>query len=79
MNDNKLLQHIYQHVLRDHANSDSRALAIELRMTEPTIDKALRKKGSAEYALLFEQLLALCIDRKISVDSILQSYTGENG
>ena len=79
MNDNKLLQHIYQHVLREHANSDSRTLAIELRMTEPTIDKALRKKGSAEYALLFEQLLALCIDRKISVDSILHSYTGENG
>ena len=79
MNDNKLLQHIYQHVLREHANSDARTLAIELRMTEPTIDKALRKKGSAGYALLFEQLLALCIDRKISVDSILQSYTGENG
>ena len=78
MNDNKLLQHIYQHVLKEHANSDSRTLAIELRMTEQTIDKALRKKGSVEYALLFEQLLALCIDRKISVDSILRSYAGDN-
>ena len=63
MNDNKLLQHIYQHVLREHANSDSRTLAIELRMTEPTIDKALRKKGSAEYALLFEQLRCASIGR----------------
>jgi len=49
MNHNGLLQWIYTHILDEQMNSDPRQLALELRMTEKTIDSALHKEGSAEY------------------------------
>ena len=57
MNHNGLLQWIYAHILDEQMNSDPRQLALELRMTEKTIDSALHKEGSAEYTLLFEQTI----------------------
>ena len=74
MEHNSLLQWIYAHILDEHMNSDPKQLAIELRMTERTIDIALHKEGSAEYTLLFEQLLTLCDEKKISIDGILRHY-----
>ena len=78
MNHNGLLQWIYAHILVEQMNSDPRQLAIELRMTEKTIEAALHKEGSGEYALLFEQLLSLCAEKQISVDSILRQYINAN-
>ena len=78
MNHNGLLQWIYAHILEEQMNSDPRQLAIELRMTERTIETALHKEGSGEYALLFEQLLSLCAEKQISVDSILRQYINAN-
>lgn len=74
MEHNSLLQWIYAHILDEHMNSDPKQLAIELRMTERTIDIALHKEGSAEYTLLFEQLLTLCAEKNISIDDILRHY-----
>lgn len=70
---NQLLERIYQHVLTDHMGNDPRSMAMELRMTEKTIDNALKNPCSEEYALLFEQLLSLCAERGISVDAILKT------
>ncbi|MBQ8962353.1 MAG: hypothetical protein IJ089_00950 [Clostridia bacterium] len=78
MNHNGLLQWIYAHILDEQMNSDPRQLALELRMTEKTIDSALHKEGSAEYTLLFEQLLSLCAKKQISVDQILRKYFSAN-
>lgn len=72
MNHNRLLQQIYQHILDKDMGSDARALAVELRMTERTINNALNNTGSEEYSLLFEQLLTLCAEKGISVDAILR-------
>ena len=72
MNHNRLLQQIYQHILDKDMGSDARALAVELRMTERTINNALNNTGSEEYSLLFEQLLTLCTEKGISVDAILR-------
>ena len=66
MNHNGLLQWIYAHILEEQMNSDPRQLAIELRMTERTIEAALHKEGSGEYALLFEQLLSLTLNVRMS-------------
>lgn len=79
MNHNGLLQCIFAHILTEHMNSDIRQLAIELRMTEKTIDAALQKEGSGEYTLLFEQLLSYCAEKHISVDAILQQHISSNG
>lgn len=74
MEHNSLLQWIYAHILDEHMNSDPKQFAIELRMTERTIVIALHKEGSAEYTLLFEQLLTLCAEKNISIDGILRHY-----
>ena len=69
-----LLQWIYQYVLRNHLNSDTRSMAVELRLPESVLENALQNEDSMAYTLLFEQLLAYCARKGISIDSILREY-----
>lgn len=69
-----LLQWTYQYILEKHLNSDSRGLAVELRMQESAIERALNEDNSIEYSLLFEQLLAYCSRNGISIDAIMEEY-----
>lgn len=69
-----LLQWAYQYILENYLNSDSRGMAVELRMQESAIERALTEDDSIEYSLLFEQLLAYCSRNGISIDAIMEEY-----
>jgi len=74
---NGLLLKIYQFVLDEYMGSNPQKMAFELRMSERTLNAALCKERSPEYAVLFEQLLTYCARHYIGVDSVLREYNAE--
>lgn len=74
MNNGGILHWIYQYALEHYFQKDARRMALELRVTEKTLDTALSKEGSAESMLLFEQLMKYFHDNKLSMDHLLTMY-----
>ena len=71
-----ILNWIYSYVLKELFNSDLRSMALELRIGEGVIQRAMDQEKSAESMLLFEQLMCYCMQHDISMDSILAKYSG---
>ena len=72
-----ILNWIYSYALKELFNSDLRSMALELRIGEGVIQRAMDQEKSAESMLLFEQLMRYCMQHDISMDSILAEYSGE--
>lgn len=72
-----ILNWIYSYALKELFNSDLRSMALELRIGEGVIQRAMDQEKSAESMLLFEQLMSYCMQHDISMDSILAEYSGE--
>lgn len=72
-----ILNWIYSYALNELFNSDLRSMALELRIGEGVIQRAMDQEKSAESMLLFEQLMRYCMQHDISMDSILAEYSGE--
>ena len=60
--------------MEHYFQNDSRRMALELRVTEKTLEAALSKEGSAESMLLFEQLMKYLHDNNLSMDNLLAMY-----
>ena len=71
------LNWIYSYALKELFNADLRSMALELRIGEGVIQRAMDQEKSAESMLLFEQLMRYCMQHDISMDSILAEYSGE--
>ena len=74
MSNGGILHWIYQYALEHYFQNDSRRMALELRVTEKTLEAALSKEGSAESMLLFEQLMKYLHDNNLSMDNLLAMY-----
>ena len=72
-----ILNGIYSYALKELFNADLRSMALELRIGEGVIQRAMDQEKSAESMLLFEQLMRYCMQHDISMDSILAEYSGE--
>ena len=72
-----ILNWIYSYALKELFNADLRSMALELRIGEGVIQRAMDQEKSAESMLLFEQLMRYCMQHDISMDSILTEYSGE--
>lgn len=75
MSHSGMMKWMYHYVLGEVFDSDVRNMAIELRVTEKTLQKALEQDNCAESMLLFEQLMHYCMEHSISMDAILALYT----
>ncbi|MGM9590722.1 MAG: hypothetical protein ACI3V0_11225 [Faecousia sp.] len=71
---NGILSWAYHFFLCKQFGGDRRHMAIALRVSERTLQKAFDETQSPESALLFEQLMQYCVDNEISMDQILAQY-----
>ena len=55
-------------------DSNLRAMALVLRVSERTLQKAFDNDNTAESLLVFEQLMEYCMRNQISVDAIIAHY-----
>ena len=52
-------------------------MALELRVGENTLQRALEQDECPESLLLFEQLMHYCMTHNISMDAFLAQYEGK--
>lgn len=67
----------YQYALEHLFEGDKRRMALDLRMTEKTLDAAMMEESSAQSMLLFELLFGYMNARGISMDDLLARYLRE--
>lgn len=72
-----ILNWIYSYALKELFGSDLCNMALELRIGEGVIQRAMNQEKSTESMLLFERLMRYCMQHDISMDSILAKYSGE--
>ena len=69
-----LLRWAYAYILKYYFSTDKKRMAIELRVTEKTLQTAMQDESSAESMLLFEQLMCYFMKHNISIDAVLAHY-----
>ena len=74
MNGDGILRWIYRYALENMFDSNLRAMALVLRVSERTLQKAFDNDNTAESLLVFEQLMEYCMRNQISVDAIIAHY-----
>ncbi len=74
MNGEGILKWIYRDVLERVFDSNLRTMALALRVSERTLQKALDNDAAAESMLVFEQMMEYCMQHEISVDAIIARY-----
>lgn len=74
MNPNSILNWFFYHMLEQQFSNDRREMALQLRVSERTLEGAMDDEKPAEIALLFEQLLGYSVEHDICVDDILAEY-----
>lgn len=79
MNGEGILKWIYRDVLERVFDSNLRTMALALRVSERTLQKALDNDAAAESMLVFEQMMEYCMQHEISVDAIIARYRCYNG
>lgn len=72
-----MLRWIYNYTLKEVFRSDARNMALELRVGENTLQRALEQDECPESLLLFEQLMHYCMTHNISMDAFLAQYEGK--
>lgn len=79
MNQNSILNWLFHYMLVNEFAGNRREMALQLRVSERTLENALDDEKPAETALLFEQLLAYSLENDVCVDQILAEYKQVNG
>lgn len=79
MNPDSILNWLFFYVLEHQFMNDRREMALQLRVTERTLNKAIDEERTAETALLFEQILEYALDHEeLCIDKILKKYKQAN-
>ncbi len=73
-----ILNWLFTYMLEHQFKNSRREMAIQLRVSERTLNHALNSE-QAETALLFEQLLGYAMEHSIRIDSILDQYRQSGG
>lgn len=76
MNPHSILNWLFYYMLEHEFDNNRREMALQLRVSECTLEGAMTDEKPAETALLFEQLLGYSIDHGVHVDDILAEYKG---
>lgn len=66
-----------QYVYRETMQSDMRSMALELRISEKTVEKALRSEDAPETALVFRLCLRMMAFRNIDLNKVFMRYFNE--
>ena len=77
MDHSGMLRWIYNYTLKEVFRSDARNMALELRVGENTLQRALEQDECPESLLLFEQLMHYCMTHNSSMDAFLAQYEGK--
>lgn len=73
-----ILGWLYRYTLKELFDSDIRTMAIELRVSERNLQRAMEKENDVESVLLFERLMQYCMEHHISMDAILSMYVDKS-
>lgn len=69
--ENGVLKWMFQCALRDRFGADRQRMAMELRIGESKLKRALDTDDAPETMLLFERLMLYYAERSLSIDEIL--------